>query len=96
MATKIAIKSAKLAFTNSQAAIFNLNDDPEVGGMGGQALRVILKSDADCYIGFDTAANTDDYLIEASDDPIAVFGQVSKISALGKTGAGNLYIIAMA
>lgn len=93
MAVQYTTISAQLPFTNTQAAVFNCNDHPAVGGSGGAIQRVMLKTTAACYIAFDTAANTAGFLLEATNDPIVMELQATKISALGSSGSGTLYIL---
>jgi len=85
------IVSAQLDFETGQAEGFDFNVP---NGPGASVQRLILKADADVYIAFEgDAANTESFLLEASDEPVYIDCQVSIISALGKTQSGKLYIL---
>lgn len=93
MASDTQVVSAQLAFNSTYPTVFDFNDADVTGGGGGSVQRLILKTDEDCYLGFDTAANSADFLLEASDEPIYIDAQVTRVSALGASASGTLYII---
>lgn len=91
MASDKSIRSVNLDFDNSTASEYDFNSV----SAGSSVQRLVLKTDSDVYINFDADADDTCFLLQASDDPIAVVGQATKVSALGRVGSGTLYIIGM-
>jgi len=56
---------------------------------------VVLKTTADVYIAFDRAANSDDFVLQSTDGAIWFPVEFTRVSALGVSGSGTLYIIAL-
>lgn len=57
--------------------------------------RVILSTNADVYIAFDTSANSDDFLLVPADGILEIDNaQFTRLSALGASSNGTLYVIA--
>lgn len=81
-----AIESEKIAFNNSSSS----EADFESGCRG-----VVLSTTANAYIAFDRPANADDFLLTATLSPLVLEHdwQFTKISALGASGSGTLYMM---
>lgn len=81
-----AIESEKIAFNNTSSS----EADFESGCKG-----ISLITTADVYIAFDRPANTDDFLLTASTSPLTLEHdwQFTKVSALGSSGSGTLYML---
>lgn len=85
---ELAMESIKIAFTNAQPTEENFT--------GIVASGLYLKTTANCYIAFDTSANDDDFLLEAADRVVEISPtQFTKLSVLGASGSGTLYVIAV-
>ena len=54
----------------------------------------IIRTTADVHIAFDEAANTSSFLLCATDEPMCFPLNFTRISAVGDSGSGTLYIIA--
>ncbi len=54
----------------------------------------ILKTTANVYIAFDRPANTGDFLLASTDTVVEFDIPATRVSALGASGSGTLYIIA--
>jgi hypothetical protein len=78
---------------DSGSVSFNSSTNTEVQ-FDRQILTLQVKASANCYLGFDTAANTADALIEANDGWVYVDPcKITRLYVLG-TGSGTLYYIA--
>ena len=86
MAVAIAAERENIAFVNtvSKEANFEAKCD-----------AVVLKTTADVYIAFDRAANTGDFLLQSTDGVVSFPVEFTKISALGVSGSGTLYIFGL-
>jgi len=82
----LAIESEKIAFINTSSKEANF----EV-----KCKSILLKTTANCYIAFDRPANADDFLLEAADRVVEIHEpmEFTRVSALGASGTGTLYII---
>ena len=54
--------------------------------------RWYLKTTADVRVAFDASVNDGDYLLEATDRVVEIVGRATKVSAIGNSGSGTLYI----
>lgn len=81
------IQTQQLSFSQ------NVNSVAVLGGV----TQLVLHTNADVYIGFDTAANAQQSFLllaaNTADTAIELGGSVQKIYAMGKAGSGILYII---
>ena len=83
--TSIAVQSDSVAFNNSTNTEVDL---------GSKAKSLIIKTSAYVRIGFDTPANTSDFMLEASDRAVRIFPcEVTRLFLLGNSGSGTLYYI---
>lgn len=80
------IESENISFVNTQSREANFE---------AKCKAVTLKTTANVYIAFDRPANTGDFLLEAADRVVTleVPTEFTKVSALGASGSGTLYIL---
>ena len=80
-----AIESESIAFNNS---------NPVEANFEAKCKAFYVKTSANVYIAFDRPANTADFLLEAADRVVQLQPvEATKVSALGASGSGTLYII---
>ena len=86
LAASKALDSEVIAFDNT---------NPKEANFEAKASGVVLNSTADVHVAFDGVANTGSFLVPA-DTPIVIDPpcQFTRVSALGSSGSGNLYILA--
>lgn len=83
---ELAMESVSIDFTNAA---------PTEENFLNLVKRVHLKASANCYIAFNTSANTDDYLLEDGETLSMENAAFTKLSVLGASGSGTLYVIAI-
>ena len=82
----LAMESLQIDFTNG---------NPVEENFEGLMTAVYLSTNADCYIAFDTSANTDDFILGSGDGVVAFEkAQFTRLSVKGVNGSGTLYVIA--
>lgn len=82
----LAIESLQVGFNSTSPVEENFE---------GSVQGVYLSTNKNCYIAFDTSANTDDFLLAPSDGVVEIEPcQFTRLSVLGETESGTLYVIA--
>ena len=78
----------------SETVSFN-NTNPTEADYQALCKGVALKTTANVYIAFDRPANTNDFLLIATDGVVELDHdwKFTKISALGASGSGTLYTL---
>lgn len=92
------VETQQLSFNNTTDSYATFGLDIQAKGSGVQ--RILVRSSADCYVDFDKAATTGaSMLIKSSDGHLADFdfhgGSVLTVHAIGSSGSGTLYIVAI-
>lgn len=81
-----AMESLQIDFTNAGATEENF---------GRVMTGLYLHASADCYVAFDTSADGDDFRVYAADGFLHLEKvQFTRLSVLGVSGSGTLYVIA--
>lgn len=82
----IAVQSDSVAFTNAQNTMVDF---------GAKIKHLLVKTSANVHLGFDTAANTSDFLLASTDLAVDISPcEATKLYVLGASGTGTLYFIA--
>lgn len=80
-----AIDTRKIAFNGSSS----VEED-----FGKLCTGVTLTSDEDCHVDFDGPADTGGFLVKANSNTGQIKCQFTKLSVIGASGTGNLYVLA--
>jgi len=86
------VESTQLAFNSSTPTTVTFR----VGSVSSIIRRLVITADADVYINFDADAANTNFMLSPNCGPISI-NQVAftTISAMGVSGVGNLYILAI-
>ena len=90
------LETQHLTFTNTANSYYTFGvglADPAVG-----VQKIVLRTSADCYVDFDTAATSaSGFLLKATDGQPFEFnfsgGSIKTVHAIGVSDGGTLYII---
>lgn len=85
--------AANAYFANEQEKVSFTNTAPSEANFEAKCKQFYFKTTADCHIAFDRTANTDDLLIEAEDGVVRIICEGTRISVIGASGSGALYIM---
>jgi hypothetical protein len=85
------IESVQLAFTAGSPATTDFRTSTR-----GLVRRLVISTDADCYLNFDAEADDTNFVLTPGCGQISIDNiHFTNISALGVNGGGNIYILAM-
>lgn len=90
--------NANAQYPTEQETIVFVSTQPKEARFDAKCKGVVLKPTAACYIAFDRPANAGDFQISNSDSNIPFLIapiEFTTISAMGVSGGGSLYIIAL-
>lgn len=85
MPVSLAVENEKRTFTNTASA---------EADFVAKCKNVTLLSTADSHVAFDRAANGDDFLLKANVPYDIREIEFTKVSVIGNSGSGTLYIMA--
>ena len=81
--------------TSDQEQIAFVNTQSKEADFQVLAKRFMLKTTADCYIAFDRPANAGDMVLASTDSVVYFESPATRVSAMGVSGSGTLYVIAI-
>lgn len=88
-------KSDRTALASESEVIAFNNTNPLEADFESKCERVVFHSTEDVHVAFDSVANTGSFLVKADVMTSPIDVEFTRISALGNSTTGDLYILAI-
>lgn len=81
------------SIANDQEKVAFTNTSPSEADFESSCKTFYFKTTANCHIAFDRTADTDDLLLVSGDGVVEIVTQATRVSVIGASGSGSLYIM---